>query len=222
MKEKIKGMKREEILTQIKQSGVIAVIRGANADEGIKSSRACIEGGIKVIEVTYTMPGAGEVIAALNREFGESVLVGAGTVLDPQTARSAMLAGAKFIVAPSLNPETIRLCNRYCVLCIPGIGSATELQQALELGAGLVKLFPGDVFKPAGLKAFKGPFPQADIMPTGGVSADNAEEWFKAGAAAVGAGSFLTAGAKKGDYEEVKRTARAFADKVARIKGGAR
>ena len=175
-----------------------------------------------MIEVTYTMPGAGEVIAALNREFGESVLVGAGTVLDPQTARSAMLAGAKFIVAPSLNPETIRLCNRYCVLCIPGIGSATELQQALELGAGLVKLFPGDVFKPAGLKAFKGPFPQADIMPTGGVSADNAEEWFKAGAVAVGAGSFLTAGAKKGDYEEVKRTARAFADKVARIKGGAR
>ena len=133
-----------------------------------------------------------------------------------------MLAGAQFIVAPSLNTDTIRLCNRYCVPCVPGIGTASELQQALEAGAGLVKLFPGDVYKPSGLKALKGPFPQADIMPTGGVSADNVQEWFKAGAVAVGAGSFLTAGAKRGDYEEVTRTARAFADKVKQIKGGAR
>ena len=213
MKEKIKGMKREEILTQIKQSGVIAVIRGANADEGIKSSRACIEGGIKVIEVTYTMPGAGEVIAALNREFGESVLVGAGTVLDPQTARSAMLAGAKFIVAPSLNPETIRLCNRYCVLCIPGIGSATELQQALELGAGLVKLFPGDVFKPAGLKAFKGPFPQADIMPTGGVSEENVLEYLGYERIFAAGGSWMV----KGTPEEIEAKTRSA---VALIRGG--
>ena len=211
-------MKREEILTQIKQSGVIAVIRGANAEEGILSSRACIEGGIKVIEVTYTMPGASEVISALVKEYGDKAVVGAGTVLDPETARAAMLAGAQFIVAPSLNLETIKLCNRYCVPCVPGIGTATELQQALELGAGLVKLFPGDVFKPSGLKAFKGPFPQADIMPTGGVSADNVQDWFKAGAVAVGAGSFLTAGAKKGDYEEVTRTARALVQKVNEVR----
>lgn len=215
-------MKREEILTQIKACGVIAVIRGASADEGIKSSCACVKGGIRVIEVTYTMPGAGEVIAALRKKFGDEILVGAGTVLDPETARSAMLSGAQFIVAPSLDEETIRLCNRYCVLCIPGIGSATELKKALELGAGLVKLFPGDVFKPSGLKALKGPFPQADIMPTGGVSADNAEEWFKAGAVALGAGSFLTAGAKSGDFEQVERTCRAFVEKIAEIRGGAR
>ena len=211
-------MKREEILTQIKQSGVIAVIRGANAEEGVLSSRACIEGGIKVIEVTYTMPGASEVISALVKEYGDKAIVGAGTVLDPETARAAMLAGAQFIVAPSLNADTIKLCNRYCVPCVPGIGSATELQQALELGAGLVKLFPGDVFKPSGLKSFKGPFPQADIMPTGGVSADNVQDWFKAGAVAVGAGSFLTAGAKKGDYEEVTRTARALVQKVNEVR----
>lgn len=211
-------MKREEILTQIKQSGVIAVIRGANAEEGVLSSRACIEGGIKVIEVTYTMPGASEVISALVKEYGDKAVVGAGTVLDPETARAAMLAGAQFIVAPSLNADTIKLCNRYCVPCVPGIGSATELQQALELGAGLVKLFPGDVFKPSGLKSFKGPFPQADIMPTGGVSADNVQDWFKAGAVAVGAGSFLTAGAKKGDYEEVTRTARALVQKVNEVR----
>ena len=211
-------MKREEILTQIKQSGIIAVIRGANAEEGVLSSRACIEGGIKVIEVTYTMPGASEVISALVKEYGDKAIVGAGTVLDPETARAAMLAGAQFIVAPSLNADTIKLCNRYCVLCVPGIGSATELQQALELGAGLVKLFPGDVFKPSGLKSFKGPVPQADIMPTGGVSADNVQDWFKAGAVAVGAGSFLTAGAKKGDYEEVTRTARALVQKVNEVR----
>ena len=212
-------MKREEILTQIKACGVIAVIRGASADEGIKSSCACVKGGIRVIEVTYTMPGASEVISALVKEYGGKVIVGAGTVLDPETARAAMLAGAQFIVAPSLNLETIKLCNRYCVPCVPGIGTATELQQALEAGAGLVKLFPGDVYKPSGLKALRGPFPQADIMPTGGVSADNVQDWFKAGAAAVGAGSFLTAGAKKGDYEEVTRTARAFVQKVNEIKG---
>lgn len=215
-------MKREEILTKIKESGVIAVIRGAGYEEGVRSSRACVEGGIDVIEVTYTMPGASEVISALRKEYGDKVLVGAGTVLDPETARAAMLAGAQFIVAPSLNTDTIRLCNRYCVPCVPGIGTASELQQALEAGAGLVKLFPGDVYKPSGLKALKGPFPQADIMPTGGVSADNVQEWFKAGAVAVGAGSFLTAGAKRGDYEEVTRTARAFADKVKQIKGGER
>ncbi len=215
-------MKREEILTQIKAGGVVAVIRGASYEEGVRSSRACIEGGVRVIEVTYTMPGASEVISALVKEYGGKVIVGAGTVLDPETARAAMLAGAQFIVAPSLNLETIKLCNRYCVPCVPGIGTATELQQALEAGAGLVKLFPGDVYKPSGLKALKGPFPQADIMPTGGVSADNVQDWFKAGAAAVGAGSFLTAGAKKGDYEEVTRTARAFVQKVSEIKGGAR
>ena len=215
-------MKREEILTKIKESGVIAVIRGAGYEEGVRSSRACVEGGIDVIEVTYTMPGASEVISALRKEYGDKVLVGAGTVLDPETARAAMLAGAQFIVAPSLNTDTIRLCNRYCVPCVPGIGTASELQQALEAGVGLVKLFPGDVYKPSGLKALKGPFHQADIMPTGGVSADNVQEWFKAGAVAVGAGSFLTAGAKRGDYEEVTRTARAFADKVKQIKGGAR
>ena len=141
-------MKREEILTKIKESGVIAVIRGAGYEEGVRSSRACVEGGIDVIEVTYTMPGASEVISALRKEYGDKVLVGAGTVLDPETARAAMLAGAQFIVAPSLNTDTIRLCNRYCVPCVPGIGTASELQQALEAGAGLVKLFPGDVYKP--------------------------------------------------------------------------
>ena len=190
---------------------------------------ACREKGIRLIvaesitggmicSAIVDVPGASEVISALVKEYGDKAVVGAGTVLDPETARAAMLAGAQFIVAPSLNADTIKLCNRYCVPCVPGIGSATELQQALELGAGLVKLFPGDVFKPSGLKAFKGPFPQADIMPTGGVSADNVQDWFKAGAVAVGAGSFLTAGAKKGDYEEVTRTARALVQKVNEVR----
>ena len=211
----------DNVLQKIERYKLIPVVTIPRLEEAESMLGALCRGGLPVAEICFRTECAEEAIGLAVKKY-PAMLVGAGTVLNGEQCERAIGAGAKFIVAPSLNPETIRLCNRYCVLCIPGIGSATELQQALELGAGLVKLFPGDVFKPAGLKAFKGPFPQADIMPTGGVSADNAEEWFKAGAVAVGAGSFLTAGAKKGDYEEVKRTARAFADKVARIKGGAR
>lgn len=212
-------MRKEEIIATIRRYGVIAVIRCADAETGILASRSCYDGGIRIIEVTYTMPGAGDVIAALREEYGDKIVVGAGSVLDPETARGAILAGAQFVVAPAFNPETVRLCNRYAVPVVPGIGSATELVAALESGASLVKLFPGDVYKPAGLKALKGPFPQADIMPTGGVNFDNVQDWFAAGAFAVGAGSFLTAGAAKGDFEAVKNTCRNFVDKVNKIIG---
>ena len=214
-------MQKYNVYNTIKEQGVVVVIRGNDLQEAIKTVEACYKGGIKVIEVTFTVPRADELIKTLVDKYaGTDMLVGAGTVLDPETARVAMLAGAKFIVSPSLNVETIKICNRYGVPVMSGVMTPTEAQPAMEYGVDILKLFPGDIAKPAGLKALKGPFPHANIMPTGGVSQDNVEEWFKAGAYAVGAGSFLTKDAKTGDFDKVEKTCKAFVEKVRSIIGG--
>lgn len=214
-------MKKYDVYQTIKQQGVVVVIRGNDLQEAIKTVEACYKGGIKVIEVTFTVPRADELIKTLVDKYaGSDMLVGAGTVLDPETARIAMLAGAQFIVSPSLNVDTIKTCNRYGVPVMSGVMTPTEAQTAMEYGVDILKLFPGDIAKPAGLKALKGPFPNANIMPTGGVSQDNVEEWFKVGAYAVGAGSFLTKDAKTGDFDKVEKTCRAFVEKVQSIIGG--
>ncbi|MDE6362197.1 MAG: bifunctional 2-keto-4-hydroxyglutarate aldolase/2-keto-3-deoxy-6-phosphogluconate aldolase [Clostridia bacterium] len=214
-------MKKYDVYQTIKRQGVVVVIRGNDLQEAIKTVEACYKGGIKVIEVTFTVPRADELIKTLVDKYaGSDMLVGAGTVLDPETARIAMLAGAQFIVSPSLNVDTIKLCNRYGVPVMSGVMTPTEAQTAMEYGVDILKLFPGDIAKPAGLKALKGPFPNANIMPTGGVSQDNVEEWFKVGAYAVGAGSFLTKDAKTGDFDKVEKTCRAFVEKVQSIIGG--
>lgn len=214
-------MQKYNVYNTIKEQGVVVVIRGNDLQEAIKTVEACYKGGIKVIEVTFTVPRADELIKTLVEKYaGADMLVGAGTVLDPETARVAMLAGAKFIVSPSLNVETIKVCNRYGVPVMSGVMTPTEAQTAMEYGVDILKLFPGDIAKPAGLKALKGPFPHANIMPTGGVSQDNVEEWFKAGAYAVGAGSFLTKDAKTGDFDKVEKTCKAFVEKVRSIIGG--
>ncbi|MDE5911153.1 MAG: bifunctional 2-keto-4-hydroxyglutarate aldolase/2-keto-3-deoxy-6-phosphogluconate aldolase [Clostridia bacterium] len=214
-------MKKYNVYQTIKEQGVVVVIRGNDLQEAIKTVEACYKGGIKVIEVTFTVPRADELIKTLVEKYaGSDMLVGAGTVLDPETARIAMLAGAQFIVSPSLNVDTIKTCNRYGVPVMSGVMTPTEAQTAMEYGVDILKLFPGDIAKPAGLKALKGPFPNANIMPTGGVSQDNVEEWFKVGAYAVGAGSFLTKDAKTGDFDKVEKTCRAFVEKVQSIIGG--
>ncbi len=214
-------MKKYDVYQMIKKQGVVVVIRGNDLQEAIKTVEACYKGGIKVIEVTFTVPRADELIKILVEKYaGSDMLVGAGTVLDPETARIAMLAGAQFIVSPSLNVDTIKMCNRYGVPVMSGVMTPTEAQTAMEYGVDILKLFPGDIAKPAGLKALKGPFPNANIMPTGGVSQDNVEEWFKVGAYAVGAGSFLTKDAKTGDFDKVEKTCRAFVEKVQSIIGG--
>ena len=214
-------MQKYDVYKAIKEQGIVVVIRGNNLQEAIKTVEACYKGGIKIIEVTFTVPRADELIKTLVENYaGSDMVVGAGTVLDPETARVAMLAGAKFIVSPSLNIDTIKMCNRYGIPVMSGIMTPTEAQTAMEYGVDILKLFPGDIAKPAGLKALKGPFPQANIMPTGGVSQDNVEEWFKAGAYAVGAGSFLTKDAKTGDFDKVEKTCKAFVEKVQSIIGG--
>lgn len=214
-------MDKFEVFSGIKKEGVVVVIRGDGVEQALRTVDACYKGGIRYIEVTFTVPHADVIISTLCEKYkGTDMVVGAGTVLDPETARAAILAGAQFVFSPSLNEDTVKLCNRYSVAVVPGIFSPTEAVKALELGATFVKLFPGDIATPAGLKSIRGPLPQLQIMPTGGVSLSNVEDWFKAGAVAVGAGSFVTKGAKKGDYEEVEKTARELVEKVRNIKRG--
>jgi 2-dehydro-3-deoxyphosphogluconate aldolase/(4S)-4-hydroxy-2-oxoglutarate aldolase len=140
--------------------------------------------------------------------------IGAGTVLDPETARTAILAGADFVVAPCLNPEVVRLCKRYDVLAMPGAMTVREIVECLEAGADLIKVFPGEVLGPRFIKAVRGPLPQARLVPTGGVALDNVGEWIRAGCVAVGVGGNLTAGARTGDYASVSAMARQLVERI--------
>ncbi|MFZ5968568.1 MAG: bifunctional 4-hydroxy-2-oxoglutarate aldolase/2-dehydro-3-deoxy-phosphogluconate aldolase [Bacillota bacterium] len=208
-------MKRLETLQKIVECGVVAVIRAESKEEGIKIIEAVKKGGIKALEITMTVPGAVDIIKELSQTYkDEDVIIGAGTVLDPETARACILAGAKYIVSPSLNPETIKLCNRYRVPVMPGVMTVKEAVEALELGAEIIKVFPGSAFGPSIISALKGPIPQGNFMPTGGVSLTNVKDWIKAGAVAVGTGGDLTKGAKTGDYALVTETAAKFVEEV--------
>lgn len=208
-------MKRMQTIQKIIEGGVIAVIRAESKEQGVKIVDACKKGGIKALEVTMTVPGAVDIIRELSEIYrDEDVIIGAGTVLDPETARLCILAGAQYIVSPSLNPETVKLCNRYRVPVMPGIMTVREAIEALELGVEVLKVFPGNAFGPSIISAFKGPIPQGNFMPTGGVSLDNVKDWIKAGAVAVGTGGDLTKGAKTGDYGLVTETAKKFIEAV--------
>ncbi|MCR5564524.1 MAG: bifunctional 2-keto-4-hydroxyglutarate aldolase/2-keto-3-deoxy-6-phosphogluconate aldolase [Gammaproteobacteria bacterium] len=212
-------MKKQEILKQLTDSLVVAVVRATSTEQAVKISQACIDGGIKAIEVTFTVDYAHDVIKGLKKEVGNSLLIGAGTVLDSETARVAILNGADFIVSPAFDLETAKLCNRYQVPYLPGCMTITEMIHAMEAGADIVKLFPGSLPGPSYVKAVKGPLPQANIMPTGGVSLANIKDWFNAGVVAVGVGGELTAPAKTGDYEKVKENAIAFIKAAKEAKG---
>ena len=208
-------MEKEQVITKLTETGLVAVVRANNADEAIRISDACLEGGCNAIELTFTVPGAHKVIEALAAKYpnGE-MLLGAGTVLDSETARIAILSGANYVVSPAFNAEAAKLCNRYRVPYIPGCMTITEVLTAMEAGADIIKIFPADLFGPKIIKDIKGPLPQAKLMPTGGVDVSNVDQWIKAGAAAVGAGSSLTAGAKTGDYKKITETAKEFIEKI--------
>ena len=167
-------MKKFDVLNRIAAVGVVAVVRAETEEQAINVSAACIEGGIPAIEVTFTVPGADKVIAALKAKFpADKLIVGAGTVLDSETARAAILAGAEYIVSPGFDLESAKLCNRYQVPYMPGCMTITEIVRAMEAGCDIVKLFPGSLPGPSYVKAVKGPLPQANIMPTGGVDLNN-------------------------------------------------
>lgn len=209
-------MKRLEMIKKISDAGIVAVIRATSKEEGIKIVEAVKKGGIKALEITMTVPGAVDIIKELSEIYkdDEDMLIGAGTVLDPETARACILAGAKYIVSPSLNVDTVKLCNRYRIAVMPGVMTVKEAVEALELGVEIIKVFPGNAFGPSIISSFKGPLPQANFMPTGGVSLDNVKDWIKAGAVAVGTGGDLTKGAKTGNYELVTETAAKFVEAV--------
>lgn len=211
-------MKKEQVLLKMKEDCLVAVVRAKNLEQGEKVVDAIIAGGINFIEITMTMDEGNpiEFIAKMSEKYKNNgdVVIGAGTVLDPETARMAILAGANYVVSPGLNVETIKLCNRYRVPMLPGVMTPTEAITALEAGCDIIKIFPGNIMGPSAISSFKGPLPQGEFMPSGGVDVDNVDKWIKAGAYAVGTGSSLTKGAKTGDFEAVTAKAKEFVKAV--------
>lgn len=209
-------MSRHENLQRVLNSGIVAIIRANSGEQLVNVARALFEGGVDVIEVTFTVPNAVEVLAAVKKDLGRQILLGAGTVLDPETARTAILAGAEFLVSPIVNLDVIKLGIRYDKLVMPGAYTPTEVLTAWEAGAEVVKLFPADIGGPAYLKALKGPLPQVRILPTGGVNLQTLPEFFKAGACAVGLGSSLVEkdAVDKGDFGRIRDLARQYVELV--------
>jgi 2-dehydro-3-deoxyphosphogluconate aldolase/(4S)-4-hydroxy-2-oxoglutarate aldolase len=216
-------MSRDTTLKRILDGGIVAVVRAESGESLVKVVRALAEGGVTAAEITFTVPGALDVIRQVRKEVGDAVVLGAGTVLDPETARVALLAGAEYIVAPTLNLEVIRLCRRYDKAVMPGAFTPTEVLTAWEAGADIVKIFPADVGGPAYLKALRGPLPQVRVMPTGGVDLDTAESFLKAGACCLGVGGSLVEAraVAAGDFARIGDLARQFATIVRRYRGQA-
>lgn len=184
-------MSRETDLSRVLDGGIVAVVRAAEPTHLLNVIKALAEGGVGVAEVTFTVPNALDVIRAARADLGDRVLLGAGTVLDAETARAAILAGAEFIVSPTVNVEVIKVCRRYDKLVFPGAFTPTEILTAWEAGADVVKVFPADVLGPAFFKAMRGPLPQVRLMPTGGVDLNTAGDFLRAGACCLGVGSQL-------------------------------
>lgn len=180
-----------EMLSRLKEEGICAIVRGISREKACKTAEALIKGGISSIEVAYNTEGASEIIKELSREFSGSLTIGAGTVLDTETARAAMLAGAKFILSPALNTGVIQICQKYNVLCVPGVATPTEIVTAWEHGARIVKVFPAKIYGPEYIKQVKGPLDHISMMVVGGVGLHNIQDFIKAGADCAGIGSDL-------------------------------
>jgi 2-dehydro-3-deoxyphosphogluconate aldolase/(4S)-4-hydroxy-2-oxoglutarate aldolase len=214
-------MSREATLGRILDGGLVAVVRSESGDQLVKVVRALAEGGVTAAEITFTVPDAIGVIGRVRRELGDAIVLGAGTVLDPETARAALLAGAEYLVAPTLNPDVIRLARRYDKVVMPGAFTPTEVLAAWEAGADVVKVFPAEVGGPAYLKALRGPLPQVCLMPTGGVDLDTAEAFLKAGACCLGVGGALVEpkAVAAGDFGRIRDLAARYAAIVKRVRG---
>jgi 2-dehydro-3-deoxyphosphogluconate aldolase/(4S)-4-hydroxy-2-oxoglutarate aldolase len=213
-------MRREAHLQRVLDCGVVAVVRSPDPGPLVEVVRALAAGGVTVAEVTLTVPNALDVIREARGQLGDRVLLGAGTVLDPETARAALLAGAEFVVAPNVNLNVIKLCRRYDKLVMPGALTPTEIVTAWEAGADIVKVFPADVVGPAFFKAMRGPLPQVKLMPTGGVDLTTAAEFLKAGAACLGIGGQLVdpKAVAAGDFARITDLARKYVEIVERTR----
>ena len=206
---------------RVVNSGIVGIIRAPDGGQLVDVARAMAAGGVDCLEVTFTVPRAHKVLEQVAEALGDQVLLGAGTVLDPETCRIAILSGAEFIVSPGTNPDVIRMCKRYSKLVMPGALTPTEVVAAWELGADFVKVFPCDVLGPAHLKALRGPLPQVKMIPTGGVTLETAAEFLKAGASALGIGSALVepAAIKARDFARIEKLARQYVSIVRETRG---
>jgi 2-dehydro-3-deoxyphosphogluconate aldolase/(4S)-4-hydroxy-2-oxoglutarate aldolase len=210
-------MDKKKIVEQLESLGLVPVVRASSADEALQVIEAIKAGGVNVLEITMTVPGAVRVIEKVADKYGSEVLVGAGTVLDPETARACLLAGAQFIVSPALNLDTIAMCHRYSAPVMPGVLTPTEVITAWSAGADFVKVFPcGSVGGASYIKNLKGPFPQIKMIPTGGVSLKTAQDFIKAGASALGVGTDLVdvKAIREGNPDVVTERAKQFVELV--------
>lgn len=213
---------KNDVINQIRAIGVIPVVRAASADEAMRAIDAIRAGGISILEITMTVPGAVGVIEEVSKRYGDDALVGAGTVLDPEIATACISVGAQFIVSPALNIETIACCRRHDIVVMPGALTPTEVVHAWDAGADFVKVFPaGAVGGPSYLKALKGPLPQIELVPTGGVSLKTAADFIKAGAAALGVGADLVdlKAIREGNAALITERAKQFVEIVREARG---
>lgn len=210
-------MDKLTILSQIEKLGLLAVLRGPSPELTVAMADALVAGGVRGIEITYTTPKAEEVVATLKRQYGLSIVLGMGTLTEPEQVEEALAAGAQFLVSPHCDPILGQRMVASGVLAMIGALTPTEVLQAHRLGADIVKLFPGSLGGPSYMQSLRGPFPQIRMMPTGGVHLSNVAEWFKAGAVAIGVGSELcpAAWAKEGRFDEITARAREFVAAVA-------
>ena len=214
-------MTPQQVLSFIRDIGIVPVVRTSSAEGAIRAIEAIHRGGIRAAEITMTVPGAIHALEKLADEFGDKIVLGAGTVLDPETARACMLAGAQFFVTPSLRVSTIEMAKRYSKVICPGALTPTEVLTAWEAGADVVKIFPaGNVGGPKYIKALKGPFPQIEMIPTGGVNLDTAGEFLKAGACAVAVGGELVDAKtiQEGRFEILEDRARQYPAVIAKAR----
>jgi 2-dehydro-3-deoxyphosphogluconate aldolase/(4S)-4-hydroxy-2-oxoglutarate aldolase len=213
-------MAKETQLQQVLDSGVVAIVRSQDSQQLVDVVRALIEGGVSTVEITMTVPGALDVVRQVRQTLGDKVLLGAGTILDTETARLALLAGAEYLVSPTLNLDVIRMCQRYDKLVMPGAFTPTEILAAWEAGADIVKVFPADVVGPAFFKALKGPLPQIRVMPTGGVDLTTAATFLKAGACCLGVGSQLVEpdAVAQRNFSRITELARQYSDIVKKFR----
>jgi 2-dehydro-3-deoxyphosphogluconate aldolase/(4S)-4-hydroxy-2-oxoglutarate aldolase len=213
---KRENLMKHEKLDVIRKTGVIAIMRAQSSGQLLDAAKAILAGGVRVIEVTMTTPGALQVIEEAKTAFSDEVLFGAGSVLDPESARAVILAGADFVVAPSLNLQVVELCSRYSIPVMPGCYTPTEIVTAWQAGADMVKLFPASVGGPGFVKALLAPLPQVEIVPVGGVNMNTAADFIKNGAAALGVGSDLVNQKllANGEFDELTRRAEGFIEAV--------
>ncbi len=213
-------MSKATQLRRVLDSGIVAVVRSPDSEQLVDVARALADGGVNVVEITMSVPNALDVLRRVRQALGDRLLLGAGTILDPETARAALLAGAEYIVAPTLNLEVIRLCRRYDKLVMPGAFTPTEILTAWEAGADIVKVFPADVVGPAFFKALRGPLPQIRLMPTGGVDLTTAADFLRAGACCLGVGSQLVEPktVAERNFERIRELARQYVAIVQQVR----